>query len=243
MNIEITGLRQTFGGRSVLDIGQFAVDFPSALAFIGPSGGGKSTLLRVLAGLLVPDEGRVNIDGAELERREHLLRAYRKSIGVVFQSFNLFPHLNARENVALPLVHVHGMSIGEATDRANEMLARFGLRGHAEKQSGVLSGGQRQRVALARALAVRPRVLFLDEPTSALDPEMTAEVLGALEEIKATGGRFVIVTHAMGFARRVADRVAFLADGGILESETAESYFSNPRTPESIRFLEKVLKY
>jgi len=243
MKIEIQGVNKRFGSQPVLRDVTLSTDFPRALALIGPSGGGKSTLLRVLAGLLAPDSGRVSVDGVPVPESENELRRYRKSVGVVFQAYNLFPHLSALENVVLPLVHVHGCTREEATARAMEELERFHLAGHAEKRPGALSGGQRQRVAIARALATRPRVLFFDEPTSALDPEMTGEVLDVLAGLKEMDRHFVVVTHEMGFARRVADQVAFLAGGQILECRPAGPFFDSPESPEAVRFLERLLKY
>ena len=247
MKLEIERVTKSFGAgaesRKVLDALSLTADFPHVLALLGPSGGGKSTLLRVIAGLEHPDEGRVLLDAVAMPDREPALRNYRRSLGVVFQAFNLFPHLTALQNVMLPLTAVHGMKANEAWQRALEVMERLGLADHAGKKPSQLSGGQRQRVAIARALAAKPRFLLFDEPTSALDPEMTAEVLQLIAELKESGTPMLLVTHEMGFARKIADRIAFLAEGRVLESGLASEFFSQPRSPEAVRFLEKVLAY
>ena len=243
MKVELRNVTKAFGTNRVLDDVSFEAEFDHVLALIGPSGGGKSTLLRLLAGLDRPDSGEILVDGVVLERSEEALRSYRRTIGTVFQAYNLFPHLSARGNVVLPLVEVHGLSKAEAGSRADEVLRRFQLADHADKQPGLLSGGQRQRVAIARALAIEPGFLLLDEPTSALDPEMTAEVLDVIAELRGSGKPIILVTHEMGFARQSADLVAFVADGGIRECAPAGKFFSDPSTPETRRFLEKILKY
>jgi len=219
------------------------VDFPHVLALLGPSGGGKSTLLRIIAGLEVPDKGSVRLDGEIIPSEERYLREYRRSLGVVFQAYNLFPHMTALQNVELPLTAVHGMKANPARQRALEIMERLGLAEHSDRRPATLSGGQRQRVAIARALVTKPRFLLFDEPTSALDPEMTAEVLQLIAELKETGTPMLLVTHEMGFARKVADQVAFLADGKVLEHSNAAKFFSNPATPHAAQFLEKVLAY
>ncbi|MCX6968845.1 MAG: amino acid ABC transporter ATP-binding protein [Verrucomicrobia bacterium] len=243
MKVELRNVTKAFGTNRVLDDVSFEAEFAHVLALIGPSGGGKSTLLRLLAGLDRPDSGTILVDGIALERSEESLRLYRRTIGTVFQAYNLFPHLSARDNVVLPLVEVHGLSKAAAAARADDVLQRFQLIAHADKQPGLLSGGQRQRVAIARALAIEPKFLLLDEPTSALDPEMTAEVLDVIAELRTLGQPIILVTHEMGFARQSADLVAFVADGGIRECAPAGTFFSNPTTPETRKFLEKILKY
>jgi polar amino acid transport system ATP-binding protein len=213
------------------------------LAFIGPSGGGKSTLLRILGGLEAPDAGTIELDGQTIDFRDESLRRHTRALGIVFQSFNLFPHLTALANITLPLEKVHGLAAAEARDTAQATLRRFRLEDHAHKKPAELSGGQKQRVAIARAIAIKPRLLLFDEPTSALDPEMTAEVLDVIEELKQEGRDFVLVTHEMGFARHVADRVAFLATGKIVEQAPAAELFAAPASPECRDFLRRVLKY
>jgi len=243
MRLILDGVTKSFGEHRVLD--GVSADFGElrSLVFIGPSGGGKSTLLRVLAGLEIPDSGEVTLDGRRVDFDNEALLRHRKGLGVVFQAYNLFPHLSALENITLPLVKVHGKSPEEARDIAMETLRRFQLAEHAHKKPAELSGGQQQRTAIARAIAVKPRVLLFDEPTSALDPEMTSEVLAVIEELKEEGRDFVLVTHEMGFARHVADRIAFLSQGRIAEQGPADALFSSPQTPECRDFLARILRY
>jgi len=247
MKLELHGIIKSFLSEGkpqrALDGVTFVSEFPHVLALIGPSGGGKSTLLRILAGLTAPDSGEVRIDGALLPTSERELRATRSRLGVVFQSFNLFPHMTALANVMLPLVRVHGMPETEAKERALQIMERLGLADHAGKYPLQLSGGQSQRVAIARALAPKPRLLLFDEPTSALDPEMTAEVLALIAELRESHTPMILVTHEIGFARRIADRIAFLAEGRVLEERLAGDFFSSPGTEEARRFLAKVLAY
>ena len=236
-------LTKRYGDHTVLDAITAQLDFPHVLALLGPSGGGKSTLLRVIGGLESPEAGSLTVDHVPVPTAEKSLRAYRSNIGTVFQSWNLFPHLDALANIMLPLTAVHGLTPEAARARAEELLERLHLNGHAHKRPAELSGGQRQRVAIARAVAIRPKLLLFDEPTSALDPEMTAEVLEVIADLKSEGRTFILVTHAMNFARTVADQVAFLANGRILEQGSAQTFFSAPQSETARRFLAKVLKY
>ena len=247
MNLVIQGLVQRFddprSGRSatVLDGLALSTGDIQSLVLVGPSGGGKSTLLRILAGLDVPVAGSVSFEGVALPRDEESLRQYRRTIGTVFQAYNLFPHLTAMDNLLLPLVHVHGLTAAEARRRVEEPLERFGLTAHAHKRPAELSGGQKQRIAILRALVVRPRRLFLDEPTSALDPEMTGEVLDMIDDLKRSGTEFVLVTHEMGFARRVADEIAFVADGRVAAHAPAAEFLDRCREPRVTSFLARTL--
>ena len=250
MRLEARGITKSFSPgrdpavrRTVLDGLSLDVEFPHVLALLGPSGGGKSTLLRVIAGLERPDSGTVLINGEEVPDREPALRDYRRTLGVVFQAFNLFPHMTVLRNVMLPLVEVHGIDRSTAQDRSMEVMERLGIADQAAKLPAQLSGGQRQRVAIARALAAKPRFLLFDEPTSALDPEMTAEVLSLIADLRESNTPMLLVTHEMGFARKIADRVAFLSAGRVLEEGPAAEFFASPRTAEAQRFLAKVLAY
>jgi polar amino acid transport system ATP-binding protein len=243
MRLSLSGVVKRYNDVAALD--GVALQLPEArtIVLIGPSGGGKSTLLRVLAGLEMPDQGSVEIDGNPLPYSEEHLILYRRGIGTVFQAYNLFPHLTALENVTLPLVQAHGYGKAAAQEYAMELLRRFQLELHAAKKPFELSGGQQQRVAIVRAVAIKPRFLLFDEPTSALDPEMTAEVLDIIAELRAEGRELILVTHNMGFARRVADHCLFLSGGKILESGPAQQLFNAPQTAELQGFLGRVLKY
>jgi polar amino acid transport system ATP-binding protein len=241
MRLDVHDLVQRFDGTTVLDRLALTTGEIQALVLVGPSGGGKSTLLRILAGLDVPVAGSVAFDGQPLPRDEASLRAYRRTVGTVFQAYNLFPHLSALDNLLLPLVHVHGLSPAAARERVREPLERFQLAAHAHKRPAELSGGQKQRIAILRALVVQPRRLFLDEPTSALDPEMTAEVLEMIGELKAQGVQFVLVTHEMGFARRVADELAFVGDGRVLAHGAAAEIFDRCPVPRVRDFFGRIL--
>jgi polar amino acid transport system ATP-binding protein len=243
MRLSLEALSKSFGTNRVID--DLTVNFGElrSLALIGPSGGGKSTLLRIIAGLEAPDSGAINLNGVVVGTDEESLRAHRLHLGVVFQAYNLFPHLTALANITLPLEKVHGLTPAAAEELARETLRRFALADHAHKKPAELSGGQKQRVAIARAIAIKPRLLLFDEPTSALDPEMTAEVLDVIEELKKEGRDFLLVTHEMGFARHVADRVAFLAHGRIVEHAPAEQLFASPESRECRDFLARILRH
>lgn len=243
MKLEFDHLTKRYGAQTVIDNITAELDFPNVLALLGPSGGGKSTLLRLIGGLESPELGSLRLNNEPVPTDAKSLRLYRSQIGTVFQSWNLFPHLDALSNVMLPLTAVHGLSADEARTRSLELLDRLHLADHAHKRPAELSGGQRQRVAIARAVAIRPKLLLFDEPTSALDPEMTAEVLEVIADLKAEGRTFILVTHAMNFARTIADRVAFLARGQILEHAPAQDFFASPQSETTQRFLAKVLRY
>ena len=241
MTIECEELEKSFGSHQVLKRVRFCAAFEHTMAFIGPSGGGKSTLLRIIAGLEHADAGTIRINGNPLPHEEKALRAHRRKVGVVFQAYNLFPHLTALQNVLLPLEKVHRFP--DAEKRALAVFERLRLGGHTGKKPAQLSGGQRQRVAIARALAIEPEFLLLDEPTSALDPEMTAEVLDVIADLREAGQPVILVTHEMGFARETADLVAFVAGGFVQECTEAHEFFNSPRTEAARKFLARVLKY
>jgi polar amino acid transport system ATP-binding protein len=249
MKIEALSITKSYGSgsesRLVLDNLCLSMEFPHVLALLGPSGGGKSTLLRIIAGLERPDAGSLLLNGeaAPLREKEPVLRDYRRKLGVVFQAFNLFPHMTAFQNVMVPLTQVHGLDEQEATHRTLEVMERLGMAEHGQKFPAQLSGGQRQRIAIARALASKARFLLFDEPTSSLDPEMTAEVLMLIAELKNAGTPMLLVTHEMGFARKIADQVAFLAEGRVMEQGPAGEFFNNPQSLVAQRFLAKVLAY
>jgi len=244
MNLELHNVTKRYGKITAMDAVDLQVDAAAqTLVLIGPSGGGKSTLLRVVAGLEVPDSGRVIVDGEELKHDPEYLLKHRRRNGFVFQSWNLFPHLSAVQNVALPLEKVHGMPAAEAEELAREHLTRFRLGDHLEKRSAQLSGGQQQRVALARAIAPRPRLLLLDEPTSALDPEMTAEVLELIEGLCRHGQNILLSTHEMGFAKAVANQIVFLSEGKARACTDPDSLFGGGAGEEVDRFIAKVMRY
>ena len=243
MKLELNALCRAFGTHKALDNLSLNVSETRALVLIGPSGGGKSTLLRILAGLETPESGGDILNDETLIFEESTHLQHRRKTGVVFQSFNLFPHLTTLENITLPLTAVQKKPGSEAEHIAMELLRRFHLEGHAHKKPAALSGGQRQRIAIARALAVQPQFLLLDEPTSALDPAMTAEVLDTIAMLREQGRDFILVTHEMGFARQVSDWVAFVAEGRLVEAGATESFFNAPKSNVTRDFLAKILKY
>ncbi|ABD01912.1 MULTISPECIES: amino acid ABC transporter ATP-binding protein [unclassified Synechococcus] len=209
----------------------------------GPSGSGKSTFIRTLNRLEEHQRGRIVVDGIELTSDLRNIDAIRREVGMVFQQFNLFPHLTVLQNVTLGPIHVKKMKKSEAIERAMELLSRVGIAEQAEKYPGQLSGGQQQRVAIARALAMNPAVMLFDEPTSALDPEMIKEVLDVMRELARSGMTMVCVTHEMGFAREVADRIIFFDRGKIVEENTPQEFFSNPKEERSRLFLSQILSH
>jgi len=243
MKLKIDKVSKSFGKEKVLKDLSLEMDGGHILILLGPSGSGKSTLLRLLAGLDVPDSGSISAFGQEIPTGEKELRSYRRQVGVLFQAYNLFPHLSALDNIVVPLVKVHGMSPEAAREKAMQLLERFSLKGHADKRPFQLSGGQKQRIALIRCMAAEPKLYLFDEPTSALDPEMTAEVLDAIAELRREEKDFVFVTHHVGFARKIADKIAYLENGRIVETGTPQEFFENPQSEEVKRFLQKVLKY
>ena len=239
--LELRGVTKAFGERQVLRGIDLSVSEHEAVALIGASGSGKSTLLRCIDLLEEIDDGDVFLDGEAITDPAVNTVAVRRRLGLVFQAYNLFPHLTALQNVMLGERRAHGIARAEAEERGRALLARFGLAGREDDRPDELSGGQQQRVAIARAFAGRPRALLLDEVTSALDPELVGEVLEAVRDLKAAGMTMVIATHEMGFAREVADEVAFLHDGRIVERGAPDRVLSSPQRDETKRFLSRLL--
>ena len=239
--IRIEGLRKSFGALEVLGGIDLTVDDHEVVCLIGASGSGKSTLLRCIDLLEPVDAGRIWIEGDEVTAAGVDPNAVRRRIGIVFQAFNLFPHMTVMRNVTLAQEKALGRSASDARARATELLGRFGLSEKADDYPDRLSGGQQQRVAIARALAMDPDVMLLDEVTSALDPVLVAEVLDAIRELASAGMTMVIATHEMGFARDVAHRVAFLEDGRILEQGAPEQMFTAPREAATRTFLDRII--
>ncbi len=236
-------MSKCFGALQVFDNLSVSINQVKSVVFLGPSGGGKTTLLRILGGLEKPDSGEITLNGRVIDYHDETLREYRKRVGMVFQSYNLFPHLTALENITLPLIKIHGIPKDAAISQAEELLSRFELTIHKDKKPSQLSGGQKQRVAISRALSIQPEVLFLDEPTSSLDPEYTAEVLDIIREVEEGGIETILVTHEMGFARVAAEEVLFIGDGGVLAQGSPREVFDNPKDPRVAKFFDRVLKY
>lgn len=239
--IEVKDLHKQFGDLEVLKGITTTIERGEVVAVIGPSGSGKSTFLRCLNMLEIPTSGTVSVDGFELTKKGANVAKARQNIGMVFQQFNLFPHMSVLDNLTYAPVNVLKVSKAEALERAKKLLERVGLSEKIDAYPSQLSGGQKQRVAIARALAMEPNVMLFDEPTSALDPEMVNEVLDVMKGLAETGMTMVVVTHEMGFAREVADRVLFLDEGILMEEGKPVDLLLNPQTDRAKRFLEKVL--
>lgn len=240
--IEMAGVNKWFGALHVLRDVNLAVAPGERVVVCGPSGSGKSTLIRCINRLEVHQEGRIAVEGIELTDDVRALDAIRREVGMVFQSFNLFPHLSVLENCTLAPIWVRRMPKKEAEELAMELLVRVKIPEQALKYPGQLSGGQQQRVAIARALCMRPKIMLFDEPTSALDPEMIKEVLEVMVELASTGMTMMVVTHEMGFARQVADRVVFMDQGEIVEVGPPEQVFNAPKTDRLKLFLSQILR-
>ena len=239
--IEVKNLKKQFGELSVLNGITEHISQGEKIAVIGPSGSGKSTFLRCLNLLEIPTEGEIWFDGVNMTDVNVDIDRMRQKMGMVFQHFNLFPHLTVLENIILAPVHLKLQTRKEAEENARRLLERIGLLDKADTYPAMLSGGQKQRIAIVRALAMNPEVMLFDEPTSALDPEMVGEVLDLIRELADEGMTMVIVTHEMGFAREVATRVMFVDEGQIKEQNTPEELFSNPQNPRLKEFLSKML--
>jgi polar amino acid transport system ATP-binding protein len=241
--IEFTNLNKWFGSLHVLKDIDLTVTKGEVVVVCGPSGSGKSTLIRCINGLEPFQEGKLVVDGFDLGSQSVRLRELRMEVGFVFQSFNLYPHKTALENVTLAPIHVRRLSKAEAEDRGRALLEKVGLADRMQSYPHQLSGGQQQRVAIARSLCMQPKIMLFDEPTSALDPEMINEVLDVMVSLAREGMTMMVVTHEMGFARKVADRVIFMDRGAIVETGDPEGFFTNPQSERSRDFLSKVLHH
>ena len=241
--ISVKDLVKEYNGGKVVALNHCNLDVQrgEVVAIIGPSGSGKSTLLRSLNMLEEPTSGEIYFDGVNLASKDVDINLHRQKMGMVFQHFNLFPHKTVIQNIMMAPVTLKLMSESEAREAAMKLLARVGLEDKKDEFPNMLSGGQKQRIAIVRALAMQPEVMLFDEPTSALDPEMVGEVLDVMRELAAEGMTMIVVTHEMGFAREVADRVIFMADGAIVEEGKPSELFDNPKEERTKSFLEKVL--
>ena len=239
--IEVRNLCKSFGALVVIDSLNCQVSKGEKIVIVGPSGSGKSTFLRCLNLLEKPNSGEIYFDGEEITSKKANPDAIRRKIGMVFQHFNLFPHMTVRKNITLAPAHLKIMALEEADEKAMELLRRVGLEDKADAYPSTLSGGQTQRVAIVRALAMNPVVMLFDEPTSALDPEMVGEVLQVMKDLADSGMTMIAVTHEMHFAREVANRVLFMDEGRILESAPPREFFGNPKHSRLQSFLSKVL--
>jgi len=239
--IEVRGLCKNFGDVEVLRGIDYKITKGEKIVVIGPSGSGKSTFLRCLNLLEKPTSGQIIFEGEDITSAHKRLNKIRQKMGMVFQNFNLFPHLTVRGNITLAPIQLGVLNRTEANLRADELLARIGLSDKAETYPNMLSGGQKQRIAILRALAMNPDVMLFDEPTSALDPEMVGEVLMLMKDLAADGMTMIVVTHEMGFAREVATKILFMDGGQILEEAVPEQFFTSPKHPRLADFLSKIL--
>jgi len=241
--VELRTIRKAFGENVVLDGIDLSIGRGEVIVIAGPSGSGKSTMLRCINGLETVDEGEVRFDGRPVGGAGKALAQLRSEIGMVFQQFNLFAHKTVMQNVTLAPMEVKGLSKADARARGQKLLERVGISEKADQYPADLSGGQQQRVAIARALAMEPKLMLFDEPTSALDPEMINEVLDVMTALARDGMTMVVVTHEMGFARRAADRVVFMADGTLVEQAPPDEFFSAPKSERAKDFLSKILTH
>lgn len=241
--IKIVNLNKYFGNKHVLKDINLEIEDGEVIGVIGPSGSGKSTLIRCINNLEEASSGSIYINGKDISKLGKEINLVRQKIGMVFQHFHLFPHKTVLENITLAPVLTGKLSKVEAEKKAIELLKTMGLLDKKDEYPNSLSGGQKQRIAIARSLAMDPEIILFDEVTSALDPEMVGEVLNVMKDLAKTGITMVVVTHEMAFAKQVADRVIFMADGEIIEENTAIDLFENPQNPRTIEFLSKVLEY
>jgi glutamate transport system ATP-binding protein len=241
--VELHEVKKSFGDNVVLNDVNLTVERGSAIVIAGPSGSGKSTMLRCINGLEPVDSGEVRFDGTPVDYSGKALSRLRADIGMVFQQFNLFPHMTVLENVVLGPVKSKGLSGEEARERARRLLERVGIPEKADEYPADLSGGQQQRVAIARALAMEPKLMLFDEPTSALDPEMIREVLDVMRQLARDGMTMIVVTHEMGFAREVCDRIVFIDEGEIVEEGPPDEFFSSAKSPRAKEFVDKIIHH
>jgi len=241
--VELAGVRKTFGDNVVLNDIALRIEHGEAIVVAGPSGSGKSTMLRCINGLEEIDAGTISFDGRRVDSAGRELPQLRRHIGMVFQAFNLFPHMTVERNVMLAPLKVLGLAEEEARGRAAKLLERVGIPEKADAYPADLSGGQQQRVAIARALAMEPKLMLFDEPTSALDPEMIREVLDVMRDLARSGMTMIVVTHEMGFAREVCDRLVFIDDGEIVEEAPPDEFFSKARSERAREFVDKIIHH
>ena len=241
--VQLEGVRKSFGDNLVLEDVDLTIGRGEVIVIAGPSGSGKSTMLRCINGLEPIDSGEIRFDGRPLDRSGRALSRTRQEIGMVFQQFNLFPHRTVLDNVTMAPVEVKGVAKAEAHQRARTLLERVGIAEKADAYPADLSGGQQQRVAIARALAMDPKLMLFDEPTSALDPEMIREVLDVMRDLARDGMTMAVVTHEMGFAREVCDRIVFIDDGRIVEQAPPAEFFSAARSDRAREFVDKIIHH
>jgi ABC-type polar amino acid transport system ATPase subunit len=241
--VELESVTKSFGSNVVLDDIDLTIDRGEAIVVAGPSGSGKSTMLRCINGLETVDSGDIRFDGTSIPKAGKNIYALRAEMGMVFQQFNLFPHKTVLQNIVLGPVEVKDVSREEAQDRAKKLLDRVGIPEKADQFPADLSGGQQQRVAIARALAMEPKLMLFDEPTSALDPEMIREVLDVMRDLAREGMTMVVVTHEMGFAREVCDRIVFIDEGKIVEQGPPNEFFTNTKSDRAKEFVDKIIHH
>jgi ABC-type polar amino acid transport system ATPase subunit len=241
--VELDQVRKSFGDNVVLNGVDLVVEHGSATVIAGPSGSGKSTMLRCINGLEPVDSGEVRFDGTAVDYSGKALSRLRAEIGMVFQQFNLFPHMTVRDNIMLGPIKAKGVDRELAAARASDLLERVGIPEKADEYPADLSGGQQQRVAIARALAMDPKLMLFDEPTSALDPEMIREVLDVMRQLAQVGMTMIVVTHEMGFAREACDRIVFIDDGEIVEEGPPDEFFSSAKSPRAKEFVDKIIHH